>query len=53
MDRELIELLACPRCGSEELSLGGDAISCPACSVRYPIVNGVPRLLPADLAEAL
>jgi uncharacterized protein YbaR (Trm112 family)/ubiquinone/menaquinone biosynthesis C-methylase UbiE len=53
MDHELIELLACPRCGSEELSPDGDAISCPSCGASYPIVNGVPRLLPADLAEAL
>ena len=53
MDRDLIELLACPRCGSEELSPDGDAISCPACNARYPIVNGVPRMLPAALAEAL
>jgi SAM-dependent methyltransferase/uncharacterized protein YbaR (Trm112 family) len=54
MDRDLIELLACPECGSVELSLAGShAISCPSCGARYPIVNGVPRLLPAALADAL
>lgn len=54
MERDLLELLACPRCGSGELSPDGShAISCPACGARYPVVNGVPRLLPADLAGAL
>ena len=54
MNHDLLQLLACPECGSSELSLaGGGAISCPSCGARYPIVNGVPRMLPPDLADAL
>ncbi len=54
MERDLLELLACPRCGAEGLSLSGAfEISCPSCGARYPIVNGVPRLLPAGLAKSL
>ncbi len=53
MNHDLLQLLACPDCGSAELSLSGDAISCPSCNASYPIVNGVPRMLPPDLAAAL
>jgi len=44
-------ILRCPRCSG---ALEGDsALSCAACAARYPLVDGMPWLLPApDLALA-
>jgi uncharacterized protein YbaR (Trm112 family)/ubiquinone/menaquinone biosynthesis C-methylase UbiE len=59
MRKELLEYLACPLCRAP-LALGkivdqqgeeivnGD-LFCSACTVSYPIVRAVPRLLPPDL----
>lgn len=47
IDQTLLEVLACPRCASRPLlSLHGDYLACPECGARYPIVNGIPHLLP-------
>lgn len=57
MKRELIDILACPVCKGElELNVeaegGGEVITgslhCPKCDVKYPIVDGIPNLLPPD-----
>lgn len=54
MDKNLLELLACPECGSEDLVLvSDDALACSSCTVHYPIKNGIPQMLPAHLAAAL
>lgn len=54
MNHELISLLACPQCGSAGLSAAGDEmLSCPSCGARYPVINGVPQMLPAGLSSAL
>jgi SAM-dependent methyltransferase len=42
---QLFELLACPACG-EELGDDGPELRCGRCGSRYPVVNGVPHLLP-------
>jgi SAM-dependent methyltransferase/uncharacterized protein YbaR (Trm112 family) len=46
MFQSLSDLLACPACGSE--LLGSDAASfvCSKCKATYPILNGIPRLVP-------
>lgn len=54
MNRNLLELLACPECGSADLSLlHEDALVCSSCASRYPIINGIPHLLPAHLVATL
>jgi uncharacterized protein YbaR (Trm112 family)/SAM-dependent methyltransferase len=54
MNRNLFELLACPECGSADLALlPGDTLACPSCAGRYPIINGIPHMLPAHLAATL
>jgi uncharacterized protein YbaR (Trm112 family)/SAM-dependent methyltransferase len=54
MDAELLGLLACPECRATGLELpSDDAIRCPSCSNSYPIVNGVPNLLPSHLSSTL
>ena len=40
-----LHLLACPVCRGP-LVLAADHILCSACSRRYPIVDGIPVLLP-------
>ncbi len=54
MNRNLLELLACPECGSANLSLlSEDILACSSCDARYPILNGIPQMLPAHLAATL
>ncbi len=42
---EFLELLACPACG-DELGDDGPQLRCAHCGSRYPIVDGVPHILP-------
>jgi len=43
---ELLEILACPKCHTKiELSPDQDALDCPSCRLRYPIVDGIPVML--------
>lgn len=59
MRRQLLELLCCPICWGS-LSLNGfqegdDAeeglLECAGCSRTFPVINGIPRLLPDELAH--
>ncbi len=53
IDRELLEILACPECkGGVELNRKGDGIVCRRCSLVYPIKDGIPVML-ADEAEKI
>ena len=53
MNKNLLELLACPECGSSDLVLDEDTLICSDCLARYPIQNGIPQMLPVHLAAAL
>ena len=46
IDKELLEILACPKCKTE-VRLEGDKIVCtnPQCGLRYPIRDGIPVML--------
>lgn len=47
LDPALLALLACPACpGRPPLRQEGDRLVCDACGRRYPIVDGIPHLLP-------
>jgi uncharacterized protein YbaR (Trm112 family) len=50
-DRELLDILVCPRCRQPlRLATGqgasGERLACDACQVDYPIVDGIADLLP-------
>lgn len=45
---ELLEILACPVC-KQPVKLEGEELVCVACGRRYPIVNGIPHMLPDEL----
>jgi len=57
MKRELVDILACPVC-KEKLELKVEAedgeeiitgsLHCGRCNVDYPIVDGIPNLLPPE-----
>ena len=51
IDKELLEILACPQCKTE-VKLVGEKIVCqnPQCGLRYPIRDGIPVML-IDEAE--
>jgi uncharacterized protein YbaR (Trm112 family)/SAM-dependent methyltransferase len=54
MNHTLLELLACPECGSADLALiPADILECPSCAALYPVINGIPHVLPAHLATTL
>ncbi len=45
LDDQLLSRLACPACHGT-LRAEADTILCTACGRRYPIVNGIPVLIP-------
>ena len=46
IDKELLEILACPKCkGDIRLSEKGEGLICEACRVMYPIKEGIPVML--------
>ena len=49
IDKELLEILACPACKTE-VKLDGERLVCVACGRRYPIRDGIPVML-IDEAE--
>ena len=49
IDRDLLDLLACPACRAE-IRAEGDRLVCTACELRYPVRDGIPILL-VDEAE--
>ena len=44
IDRELLEILACPLCKAE-VRLEGERIVCAKCGRRYPIRDDIPVML--------
>ena len=46
MNSDLIELLCCPDCRGA-LAREGESLRCTGCAAAYPIVNGIPRFVPA------
>ena len=53
IDKELLEILACPKCKAD-VKLEGEKIICtnPQCGLRYPIRDGIPVMLETE-ARAL
>ena len=52
MDKNLLELYACPRCYDRPaLVEDGDRLLCIQCRRTYPIVDGVPHLVADEAAS--
>jgi uncharacterized protein YbaR (Trm112 family) len=46
LDKLLVLALACPACDSRPAVVQKDgALECPECGRRYPVVNGIPRMI--------
>jgi uncharacterized protein YbaR (Trm112 family) len=46
ISRELLEILACPKCkGEVQLTAAGDGLVCNACKLLYPIKDDIPVML--------
>lgn len=41
MDPDLVELLCCPLDGAAPLEVAADALTCPRCGTRFPVVDGI------------
>lgn len=67
MRTDLLDILACPVCkgpltleaetvAPDDAPDAGEvltgALTCPPCAERYPIMDGIPNLLPPDLRDA-
>jgi len=48
ISKELLEILACPVC-KQSLKLKGKKLICQKCGREFPIVNGIPNMLPEEL----
>jgi uncharacterized protein YbaR (Trm112 family) len=52
IDQEYLELLRCPHCaasGGGQLSEAADSwLSCGDCGAQYPVVDGIPVMLPEE-----
>lgn len=48
MDAELIDLLCCPRDQGAPLEIAEDALTCPTCRTRFPVVDGIVVFLTAQ-----
>ncbi len=62
MNKYLLDLLACPNCGSadlvleppsEEFTITQGVLSCPSCAAKYPVSKGIPQMLPPQLTATL
>ena len=52
IDKQFLALLACPNCDSRPpLEQKGDELVCTVCGRKYPIMNGIPQLLPESAIE--
>lgn len=49
IDKELLEILACPACKAD-VKLENEKIVCTQCKKKYPIKDGIPIML-IDEAE--
>ncbi len=46
LNRELLDILACPRCkGEVRLNEEGDGIECPSCRLTFPVRDDIPVML--------
>ncbi|MGL5809103.1 MAG: Trm112 family protein [Nocardioides sp.] len=50
MDPRLREIIVCPQCRGDLVDSADTGLICPACELRYPIVDGIPVLLVDDAA---
>ena len=49
LSNELLALLVCPQCrGDLRYDRDADKLICEACSLRYPVVDSVPVMLPEE-----
>ncbi len=44
IDKELLEILACPACKAE-VHPEGERLACISCGRRYPVRDGIPVML--------
>ena len=52
VDARLLELLRCPACVERpEVREEGEALVCVQCDRRYPVENGIPRMIVDDTTE--
>jgi len=46
---ELLAILVCPKCrGDLRYDRSAERLVCEACGLRYPVVDGVPVMLPEE-----
>ena len=52
IDEVLLKILACPNCDSRPpLESVGESLRCTECGKTYPVVDGIPDLLPESAVD--
>jgi len=53
ISKELLDILVCPKCKGDIILLDDETgFVCPACSLKYPVRDGIPIML-VDEAEEI
>ena len=53
VDAKLLEILRCPACEERPpVREEGDALVCVQCGRRYPVEDGIPRMIVEDVTPA-
>jgi hypothetical protein len=52
VSKELLEILACPVCKADVKPRRNELV-CVKCKRRYPVIDGIPHMLPDELREKL
>lgn len=53
VSKDLLDILVCPKCKGDLVLAGKpQALDCPVCKLRYPIVDDIPVML-TDEAEKI
>ena len=48
ISQQLLDILRCPLDRQVRLAPDGDALVCQHCRLRYPVREGIPRMLPEE-----
>src|SRR4051812_16165058 len=48
VSEDLQEPICCPNCQGILHSMSASALKCKSCASTFPVINGIPRFVPAD-----
>ena len=52
LNKELLQILACPKCKGTLGKLGEEGLACPSCGIVYPVRDDIPIMLVEEAVPA-